>query len=492
MTLRPPRPPQSALGPEILSAARMRRADAAAIAAGTPGIALMENAAAAVVRAVRARWTPRPALALCGPGNNGGDGFAAAAELARAGWPVAVALLGARERLRGDAAIVARRWPGPVEPLAPAALAGRALVVDALFGAGLSRPVSGAAAETLAAVAASGVPVAAVDTPSGVDGDTGAVLGAAAPAAVTVTFCRPKPAHLLAPGRLLCGAVEVADIGIGPAIVADIGHDALVNRPDEWRARLPRPAPDGHKYRRGHAAVLGGARFAGAARLAVRAALRAGAGLVTIAAPPAAGAVPDAVMTRPPEDWRELLADPRINVLLIGPGAGVGAETRARVLEVLAAGKAAVLDADALTSFAADPAALFAAVRGRPCVLTPHDGEYARLFAARGDRLARARAAAAESGATVLLKGPECVVAAPDGRAVIGVDGPPELATAGTGDVLAGIVAGLAAAGAAPFDAACMAAWLHGTAARAGPGPGFVADDLPDRLPAALAAAAGP
>ena len=197
-------------------------------------------------------------------------------------------------------------------------------------------------------------------------------------------------------------------------------------------------------------------------------------------------------MTRPPEDWRELLADPRVNVLLIGPGAGVGAETRARVLEALAADKAAVLDADALTSFAADPAALFAAVRGRPCVLTPHDGEYARLFAARGDRLARARAAAAESGATVLLKGPECVIAAPDGRTVIGVDGPPELATAGTGDVLAGIVAGLAAAGAAPFDAARMAAWLHGAAARAGPGPGLIADDLPDRLPAVLAAAAGP
>ena len=489
-------------GLEVLSVARMARADSATIAAGTPGVALMEHAAAAVARAVRRRWTPRPTLVLCGPGNNGGDGFGAAALLADAGWPVTVALLGDRAALRGDAAVMAARWGGPVRGLDPAAVADAALVVDALFGAGLSRPVEGAAAAMLEAVAASGVPgapgvpVVAVDVPSGVDGDSGAVSGTAAPARVTVTFCRPKPAHLLTPGRALCGEVELADIGIDPATVAAVGHDARVNGPALWRDRLPLPAPDTHKYRRGHAVVAGGARLTGAARLAARAALRVGAGLVTVAAPEAAlpvhRASSSSVMARPLSDWPDLLADPRVTAALVGPGNGVGADTRARALATLAAGKPAALDADALTSFADDPAALFGALPGRPCVLTPHDGEYARLFGglarADGDRLTRARAAAGASGAVVLLKGPETVVAEPGGRAVIGVDGPPDLATAGTGDVLAGVVAGLLAAGAAPFDAACMAAWLHGAAATE-VGRGLIAEDLPDRIPAALARA---
>ena len=479
-------------GRAVLSVARMARADSAAIAAGTPGIALMENAAAAVVRAVRRRWTPRPALVLCGPGNNGGDGFGAAIGLAEAGWPVRVALYGARERLRGDAAEMARRWPGPVESPDPAA-AECALVVDALFGAGLSRPVEGAAAAMLEAVAASGAPAVAVDVPSGVAGDSGAVLGTAAPAAVTVTFCRPRPAHLLTPGRALCGELEVTDIGIGPEIVAAVGRTATVNGPELWRARLPLPAADAHKYRRGHAVIAGGARMTGAARLAACAALRGGAGLVTVAAPDPAldvyRASLTAVMTRSLADWPALLADPRVTAVLVGPGNGVSAATRDRALDALAAGKASVLDADALTAFAGRPARLFAAARGRACVLTPHDGEYARLFDHDGDRLARARAAAETSGAVVLLKGPETVIAAPDGRAVIGIDGPPTLATAGTGDVLAGIVTGLLATGANPFDSACIAAWLHASAA--GSAPGLIAEDLPDRIPTALARAAG-
>ncbi len=475
-------------GGEVLSVAQTYRADAAAIAAGTPGIVLMEHACAAIVRAIRRRWTPRPTLVLCGPGNNGGDGFGAAIGLAAAGWPVDVALLGAREALRGDAAIMARRWPGAVSALDPSAAVGYALVVDALFGAGLARPVTGGAAEILAAVAASGAPVVAVDVPSGVAGDTGAATGTVAPADLTVTFCRPKPAHLLMPGRALCGEVEIADIGIGSDIVAEAGHVATVNRPASWRARLPLPAPGGHKYHRGHAVIVGGPLITGAARLAARAALRAGAGLVTVVAPesalPAYQGALTAVMTRPLGAWPDLLADARISAVLVGPGNGVDRNTRARSLAALAAGKAAVLDADALTAFAPDPEPLFEAVRGRPCVLTPHDGEHARLFGDGGDRLSRARAAAERCGAVVMLKGPETVIADPGGRAVISIDGPPELATAGTGDVLAGIVTGLLAAGAAPFDAACMAAWLHGTAARGG--PGLIAEDLPDRLPAVL------
>ena len=273
--------------------------------------------------------------------------------------------------------------------------------------------------------------------------------------------------------------------------MAAVGHVARVNGPALWRERLPRAAPGGHKYDRGHAVAVGGARATGAARLAVRAALRAGAGLASVAAPEAALPVYRAALTAPMvrslAEWPDLLADARMNAFLVGPGAGVGGKTRERALDALAAGKATVLDADALTAFADDSARLFEATRGRACVLTPHDGEYARLFGDRGDRLTRARAAAERAGAVVVLKGPETVVAEPGGRAVIGVDGPPELATAGTGDVLAGAALGLMAAGAAPFDAACMAVWLHGVAARIGPGP--IAEDLPDRLPAALARA---
>lgn len=485
-------------GREVLSVAQMYCVDAAAIAAGTPGIALMEHASAAVARAIRRRWTPRPALALCGPGNNGGDGIGAALALAAAGWPAEVALLGPRAALRADAALMARRWEacgGRIGPLDPAAVPRAALIVDALFGAGLARPVEGAAAAALRAAAASGAPIVAVDVPSGVAGDTGEISGMAAPAAVTTTFCRPKPAHLLMPGRALCGALEVADIGIVAGIVARIGHAARVNGPALWRARLPRAAPGGHKYRRGHAVVVGGPALTGAARLAVRAALRAGAGLATVVAPEAAltahRAAAGAAMARSLADWPDMLADARTSAVLVGPGNGANAETREHALEALAAGKPTVLDADALTAFASDPAALFAAARGRGCILTPHDGEYARLFDARGDRLSRAHAAADRAGAVVLLKGPESVIAEPGGRAVIGIDGPPELATAGSGDVLAGAACGLLAAGAEPFDAACMAAWLQAATAQ-GAGPGLIAEDLPDRLPAALARAAGP
>ena len=352
-------------GLEVLSAARMARADSATIAAGTSGVALMEHAAAAVARAVRRRWTPRPTLVLCGPGNNGGDGFGAAALLADAGWPVTVALLGDRAALRGDAAVMAARWGGPVRGLDPAAVADAALVVDALFGAGLSAPSRArrrrcwkrSPRRALRALRASR---SSRSTSRRASTATAArVSGTAAPARVTVTFCRPRPAHLLTPGRALCGEVELADIGIDPATVAAVGHDARVNGPALWRDRLPLPAPDTHKYRRGHAVVAGGARLTGAARLAARAALRVGAGLVTVAAPEAAlpvhRASSSSVMARPLSDWPDLLADPRVTAALVGPGNGVGADTRARALATLAAGKPAALDADALTSFADDP-----------------------------------------------------------------------------------------------------------------------------------------
>lgn len=477
---------------ELLSVAEMYRADALAIAGGVPGPLLMEAAGAAVVRAILDRWAPHPTAVLCGPGNNGGDGFVIARLLLEAGWPVRLALLGARSDLRGDAAVAAERWSGPIEAVDPHLLTGNPLVIDALFGAGLTRPLDGMARRIVEAM--DGLTVVAVDVPSGVHGDSGQVLGAAPKAALTVTFFRRKPGHLLLPGRLLCGEVEVADIGIPERVLDEIRPRTFVNHPDLWKHGFPWPTADGHKYARGHAVVLGGGRMTGAARLASVAALRAGAGLVTVACPPEAFAIyavgSPSVIVAPVADDAEfaaLLEDGRKNAVLLGPGAGVGVHTRARVLAALVGGKACVLDADALTSFAGNPADLFDRLNRR-CLLTPHEGEFARLFGdgeEGGDKLARARAAAARTGAVVLLKGADTVVAAPDGRAAINLNAPPDLATAGSGDVLAGIALGLVAQGMGTFEAACAAVWLHGEAAAAH-GPGLIAEDLPGLLPVAL------
>lgn len=477
---------------ELLSVAEMYRADQLAIAAGVPGPALMEAAGAAVVRAVCERWAPHPTAVLCGPGNNGGDGFVIARLLLEAGWPVRLALLGTRSALTGDAAVAAERWPGPIEAADPYILKGNPLVIDALFGAGLSRPLDGLARAIVEAM--EGRTVVAVDVPSGLHGDSGRVLGAAPQAALTVTFFRRKPGHVLLPGRTLCGEVVVADIGIPDTVLDAIAPPTLVNGPDLWRRRYPWPRLDAHKYARGHAVVLGGARMTGAARLSARGALRAGAGLVTVACPPdsvpiyAAGS-PSLIVTEVADAaaFEALLADPRKNAALLGPGAGVGKGTRDHVLAALGAGKACVLDADALTSFTESPADLLGRLNER-CLLTPHEGEFARIFpalAAEGGKLTRARAAAARCGAVVLLKGADTVVAAPDGRAVVNANAPADLATAGSGDVLAGIALGLIAQGMDAFDAACAAVWLHGEAANAF-GPGLIAEDLPDALPGVL------
>ena len=483
---------------ELLTTDEMAQADRLTIAGGVPGIALMEAAGIAVADAAGALQGKR-VVVVAGPGNNGGDGFVAARHLAERGYAVRVSFVGERAKLKGDAATASTRWSGPVDAAAPEQLKGCDIIVDALFGAGLDREVTGQARAMIEAMNASGVPVVAVDLPSGINGTTGGVMGVAVNANNTVTFFRKKPGHLLLPGRLHCGVLTVADIGIPGKVLDAIKPTTFANGPALWGARFPVPQADGHKYARGHAVVVsGGLATTGAARLAARGALRAGSGLVTIASSTEAFAVNAAaslaVMVRPVDGAAELagfLGDRRRNAVLLGPGGGVGEATRQQVLAALASEAAVVLDADALTSFADAPEALFAAIKKRAeggVVLTPHDGEFSRLFKSINylskvsSKLEKARLASRESGAGVLLKGADTVVAAPDGRASISDNAPPWLATAGAGDVLAGIIAGLMAQGMEGFEAASAAAWLHGEAAAAF-GPGLIAEDLPEALP---------
>ena len=475
----------------LLTLEEMYKADGLAEAGGVPSIELMEAAGAAIAGEIQNRWRPQAVAILCGPGNNGGDGFVVARLLSEAGWPVRLALLGRRGHLNGDAAANAERWQGEVKPLGADVLDGCELVVDALFGAGLARPLEGAALEIVETVNASQLPCVAVDMPSGVHGDSGQILGAAFKACLTVTFFRRKPGHVLHPGSGLAGEVVVADIGIAETVLSEIMPQTFVNGPELWLRRFPWPDAQSHKYTRGHAVVVGGAEMTGAARLASTAARRIGAGLVTIAAPPeaipvyAAGA--PGTLFKPvadDEELAELLSDPRKNAVLAGPGGGISQTTRDLVLAALRADKPCVLDADALTVFGDDPQSLFSAISA-PCVLTPHEGEFSRLFDDVGDKLSRARAAARKSGAVVLLKGADTVIASPVGHAVINDNAPPELATAGSGDVLAGFIAGLLAQGMDAFDAACAAAWLHGAAAREF-GSGMISEDLAETLPVVL------
>ncbi|MCO5093018.1 NAD(P)H-hydrate dehydratase [Bosea sp. (in: a-proteobacteria)] len=485
----------------LLTTGQMAKADRVAIAAGTPGIVLMERAGRAVADAVLARAGAGGSVTLlCGPGNNGGDGFIAARLLREHGMAVRVVAPGGADGFAGDAAIALARWAGPVEPpgAAPADV-----FVDALFGAGLTRPLAGAFAEAAAMLNAAGRPVIAVDMPSGVSGDTGRAEGLAVEASETVTFFRLKPGHLLQPGRSLCGRVTVADIGIPVrAALAAVGMTAFRNDVALWRRAWPEHAADTHKFRRGALAVLaGGVSGVGAPRLGARAALRAGAGLATLlcepeALPAHAARGPDALMQQAVADAGALAAfleDRRISAVLAGPALGLGRRAGDLVRAVIADDRPAVLDADALTLIAGWPDGGVRSLRGRrpETVLTPHAGEFQRLFgnepgiAAEPSKLERARRAAALSGAVVVDKGPDTVVAAPDGRAAINATGTAALATAGSGDVLAGLIAGLLAQGMPAFEAACAAVWLHGLAGER-LGMGLIADDLPEAVPPLL------
>lgn len=489
------------VGEVLLTAAAMGEADRITIGQGYPGILLMERAGQGVAdRAMAMLPMPSRVLVLCGPGNNGGDGFVAARILHEQGHGVQLALLGDRAKLKGDAAMAAATWAGDVLPLAAVDPEQADIIIDALFGAGLSRALEGETARVVERVNTSGKPVVAVDVPSGVCGDDGQVAGVAIRASATVTFAARKPGHLLYPGADLSGPVSVIDIGIAEETLRALHQNLYANGPALWRNVFPRLSYASHKYTRGHALVLsGGATRTGAARLAARAALRIGAGLVTIAAPPEAlpvhAAHLTAIMLRgmaDPSDLKAILADGRLNTIVLGPALGIGAMTRSLVATAIAEKRPVVLDADALTSFEGRIDELAASARSCPAVITPHEGEFSRIFNAKNDlfnlksKLDKARYAAKFLDCVVLLKGADTVITAPDGRVAINGNGTPLLATAGSGDVLAGLIGGLLAQGMPVFEAACAGAWFHAEAAKAF-GPGLIAEDLPEMLPQVLA-----
>lgn len=489
---------------ELLTPAEMAEADRLTIGHGPfDGYRLMLNAGAAITTEVLKRFGEAPSVdVLAGPGNNGGDGYVVARLLAERGVTVRL-WREAAPRKGTDAARAAEDCPVLPGSLSDFRPAPGALVVDALFGAGLSKAISGTYADVIDRTNEAGGRVVAVDLPSGVSGDSGRVLGTAFQAELTVTFFRLKPGHLLYPGRARCGVTVVADIGIRDAVLADLRPATFENVPELWARHFPLPRPDTHKYRRGHVGVFsGGASATGAARMAATGAARAGAGAVTLLSPADALAVNAAHLTAimlrridGPDDLRDFMNTRQPSAFVLGPGFGVGETAREFVLQILAGeGRGLVLDADGVTSFREAPDALFSAAarEGAPAlVLTPHEGEFARLFPDLAadeslSKVERARRAAVRAHAVVLLKGGDTVITAPDGRAAINANATPWLATAGSGDVLSGIIAALIGQGMPAFEAACAGAWLHAEAGRRF-GPGLIAEDLPDLLPGVIA-----
>ena len=490
---------------ELLTPKEMAKADRLAAECIGESYPLMLHAGQALAQVILQRFAHVEGFdILCGPGNNGGDGYVLATILREHGLPVRIWRVS--EPADGtDAARAATECPVERFDLMDFRPERNNLVVDALFGAGLARPLDGVHAEVLQRCIVAGARIVAVDLPSGVSGETGQVMGTSAPAELTVTFFRKKPGHLLFPGRSLCGEVVVADIGIPGNVLQSIDVRCRENLPSSWRHLLPRPSFDSHKYRRGHVGVFsGGTSATGAARMSAMAAARIGAGAVTVLSPASALAVNavhlTSIMLRRVEDEDELgkfLNERELAAVVLGPGFGLGPKVRSFADLVLRfASKSGrqlkvVLDADALTGFAGDPQALFEATRANGnAVLTPHEGEFGRIFpdiaaASELSKVECARQAAARSGAVIVFKGADTVIAHPGGQTAINSNGTPYLATAGSGDVLAGMIAGLMAQGMSPFDAACAAVYLHAETARS-LGPGLIAEDLPGRLPVIL------
>ncbi len=477
------------MGRPILTPKEMIAAEQAVIDAGTSGFALMQRAGEAAAEFVHAHWPAGRIQVLCGPGGNGGDGFVAAVRLAKFWRQVEVFCTHPVAELQGDAAKAAALWEGPVRPLEEAISLQTDIVLDALFGAGLTRPLDGAAA----ALAQRGGRVISIDVPSGLDGYTAQPLGPCFRAEGTISFAALRPAHVLLPGAVFCGGVMVADIGL------PVETRLVENSPALWAPQLPQPGLGVHKHQRGHLKVVtGGPLNTGAARLAARAGLRAGAGLVTLLCPPEAALINaahvSAIMLAPFTTSEDLLAQAgNASAIIIGPAAGLGPATRANVEALLTSEAKLLLDADALSVFAEDPDVLFRGLRPGD-ILTPHAGEFQRLFgdllSESGNKVEAVRAASAKAGCVILLKGADTVIAQPDSNAIVNTHATRWLATAGSGDALAGIIAGFMAQGVDTFLAAAIGAWLHGEAGRR-VGAGLIAEDIEAQLPFILSALHG-
>ncbi|MBI2253759.1 MAG: NAD(P)H-hydrate dehydratase [Proteobacteria bacterium] len=481
----------------LVTSAEMRAAEQAYFARGNDSYGLMRLAGAAVADAIRLAHPAGagPVLVLCGPGNNGGDGFVTAELLRQAGYEVGVAAMRHPEDYDGDAARAAKTWiaAGQLLPFDTGAFPRPALVVDALFGIGLDRKLEGKAAEAIDWINRSGAEIWAVDIPSGISADDGRVLGMAVHASHTVTFGWAKAGHVLFPGRHHSGALDVAGIGLDRDLLPS-GQMTFRNNPAAWRNVLPKPGPFDHKYSRGHALVIGSSEMPGAGRLAALAGRRIGAGMLSVAAPaatlPLYMADQPGIIAKPaarPEDLVEILMDRRISAVLVGSGLVPDAAAREAVITALSAGRAAVVDGGGLTAFADRPDDLFTLGRG-DIVLTPHEGEFARLFPDLGPELGkveRVKRAARRAKAVIVLKGADTVIGAPDGRVLINDVASPYLATAGSGDVLAGLTLGLLAQGMPAYQAAGAAVWFHGKAGLA-LGAGLIAEDLPGTVPGLL------
>jgi hydroxyethylthiazole kinase-like uncharacterized protein yjeF len=447
-------------GRPILTSEAMRAAEQAAIDGGTSVETLMERAGAALAEAAFRFAGPMPALILCGPGNNGGDGYVAARQLARRGAEVRVAAMG---EPRSDAAKAARaRWTGEVEELSDRTAAAP-LVIDALFGTGLKRGLEPTVSEQLSRLCSAAVVKLACDLPSGVETDSGQELSPVPVFDMTVTFGVLKPAHLLSPAMRKCGRLVLDEIGIETSAAShEIGPP-----------RSPPLDAAGHKYDRGFVHAFAGS-MPGAIALAAKAAARAGAGYVRVSTSQPIDGLPSAVVqigTAP-------VNDERIGCIIVGPGLG----DIPQVLTLALTSKAPkVIDADAITHLG-EPERL----RGQDAILTPHEGEFRKLFGEiAGTKPERALEAARISGAVVVYKGPDTLVASPDGRLGFAPPAPAWLASAGTGDVLSGIIAAMRARGLPAFEAACAAVWLHGRTAEIA-GPEMIADDLAAAVPDAL------
>ena len=470
----------------VLTTKETRAIEQQTVSSGTSFYTLMQTAGAAVYKEITKHFLPHVTVVLCGPGNNGGDGYVVANLLEQAGWAVKVATKSFSTHMSDFAIEHRNNYKGEVVDLNAAALQNCDLVVDGLFGTGLTRSLSDDYATIVEMINESSIDCVAIDIPSGINTDTGEIMGTAIKAHTTVTFSYRKPGHLLMPGKAYTGKLICKPIGLANLKENDI--HLTVNRPSLWYEQLPAPRLTDHKYNRGHLLVRGGEEMTGAARLAAASARRVGAGMVTLACAPSvrqiyALSAPGLITTTLDKEnsFKTRLLEKPKSAALLGPGNGVTKETRMAVLDTLDTKTPCVLDSDALTVFQKDPQTLFDHITG-PCILTPHAGEFKRLFDLSGDKVTQARKAAQISGAVVLFKGPDTVIAHPDGLVVVQDNAPPTLATAGTGDVLAGLISGLMAQGLSPFTAACIATWIHGEAASAF-GLGLIAEDLIEAIP---------